>query len=146
MVAGQRRKCSRRTSRGLPSRTQPPTAQRKVRLGPSSFVRAINERSLGSIVLFAEARRQAKELDDEFAATKKLRGPLHGVPFSVKDPCKSPTHFFFSRVRTVLNIHLSDDVAGVDSSIGFSQWTGRPAPEDAHVEFSLASRPPLSLS
>lgn len=30
--------------------------------------------------MFEWAREQAKELDDEFASTKKLRGPLHGVP------------------------------------------------------------------
>lgn len=36
------------------------------------------------IVLFAEALQQAKDLDTEFASTKQLRGPLHGVPISVK--------------------------------------------------------------
>ncbi|KAJ7213570.1 amidase [Mycena pura] len=35
-------------------------------------------------ILFEEALKQAKELDAEFASTKKLRGPLHGVPLSVK--------------------------------------------------------------
>ena len=39
-------------------------------------------------VMFEEARTTAKSLDDEFAATKKLRGPLHGVPVSIKDHCE----------------------------------------------------------
>ncbi len=40
--------------------------------------------------MFKDARVQAKDLDAEFAATKKLRGPLHGVPFSVKVCTRSP--------------------------------------------------------
>ena len=31
-------------------------------------------------VMIGAARQRAAELDVEFAATKKLRGPLHGVP------------------------------------------------------------------
>lgn len=38
-------------------------------------------------VLFEDARERAKELDTEFASTKTLRGPFHGVPVSVKDHC-----------------------------------------------------------
>jgi len=34
------------------------------------------------IVMFDWARKQAKTLDEEFAATGKVRGPLHGVPVS----------------------------------------------------------------
>ncbi len=30
--------------------------------------------------MIGAARQRAAELDAEFAATKKLRGPLHGVP------------------------------------------------------------------
>lgn len=40
------------------------------------------------VVLFGQARKEAEELDQEFAKTGKLRGPLHGVPFSFKDQCK----------------------------------------------------------
>ncbi|KAG2356480.1 hypothetical protein BDR07DRAFT_1491878 [Suillus spraguei] len=40
-------------------------------------------------VLYEDARKQAKELDAEFASTKTLRGPFHGVPVSVKDNCTS---------------------------------------------------------
>ena len=35
-----------------------------------------------SLVFFPRARERAAELDAEFAATGKLRGPLHGVPVS----------------------------------------------------------------
>lgn len=34
---------------------------------------------------FPEAITAAKELDEEFAKTGKPRGPLHGVPVSLKD-------------------------------------------------------------
>ncbi|KAL0953568.1 hypothetical protein HGRIS_004786 [Hohenbuehelia grisea] len=61
-------------------------------------------------VLFDQARRLAKELDDEFAATKRLRGPLHGVPVSVKDQF---------------------EMIGVDASIGFTQWTNKPGAKNA---------------
>ncbi|KAJ7105750.1 amidase [Mycena crocata] len=57
-------------------------------------------------VLFAEALKQAQELDAEFASTKVLRGPLHGVPISIK---------------------------GVDSSMGLSSLLQRPASTDADV-------------
>ncbi len=43
---------------------------------------------LALLVLFAEARAQAKALDDEFTRTGKVRGPLHGVPVSFKDTCE----------------------------------------------------------
>jgi hypothetical protein len=37
---------------------------------------------LMAVVMLGPARQRAAELDAEFAATKKLRGPLHGVPVS----------------------------------------------------------------
>ena len=33
-------------------------------------------------VMLGPARQRAKELDEEFAVAKKLKGPLHGVPVS----------------------------------------------------------------
>ncbi|KAF7359415.1 putative amidase PB8B6.03 [Mycena sanguinolenta] len=45
-------------------------------------------------VLFSQALERARELDVEFASTKKLRGPLHGVPISVKDQCEYYTRKF----------------------------------------------------
>ncbi|KAF8920609.1 amidase signature domain-containing protein [Mucidula mucida] len=59
-------------------------------------------------ILFDEARLQAKELDAEFAATNKIRGPLHGIPFSLK-----VGHRFY------------------DSTAGFSEWANQPAAEHA---------------
>ncbi|KAJ7760504.1 amidase [Mycena metata] len=61
-------------------------------------------------VLFVEALQQAAELDAEFASTKRLRGPLHGVPLSIKDQF---------------------NVAGFDSSMGFSRLLQKPASRDA---------------
>ncbi|KAJ7180614.1 amidase [Mycena filopes] len=61
-------------------------------------------------VLFVEARQQALELDAEFASTGKLRGPLHGVPLSVKE-----------------QYHI----AGFDSSMGYSRLIQKPAARDA---------------
>ncbi len=36
------------------------------------------------LVLFEQALQRARQLDEEYASTKELRGPLHGVPFSAK--------------------------------------------------------------
>ncbi|CAK5279392.1 unnamed protein product [Mycena citricolor] len=69
-------------------------------------------------ILFQQAQQQARELDAEFAATKQLRGPLHGVPISIKD--------LF-------------DIAGFDSSIGFSARLNQPAETDADIVALLKS-------
>ncbi|KAF8639100.1 hypothetical protein AX17_001743 [Amanita inopinata Kibby_2008] len=63
-------------------------------------------------VMFASARKQALILDEEFASSGKLRGPLHGVPISFKDQY---------------------DFAGVDTSLGFTQWTNNPAKKHASL-------------
>lgn len=41
-----------------------------------------------ALVLFEDALNEAKALDEELEATGRLRGPLHGVPVSVKDLCE----------------------------------------------------------
>ncbi|KAF5391534.1 hypothetical protein D9757_002497 [Collybiopsis confluens] len=69
-------------------------------------------------VLFDQALKRAGELDAHFASTKKLVGPLHGVPFSAKDQF---------------------DVANFDSSIGFSAWTNKPADSNAVLIDQLIS-------
>ncbi|KAH7868391.1 amidase signature domain-containing protein [Lentinula edodes] len=69
-------------------------------------------------VLFQQALKLAEELDAEFAVTKKLRGPLHGVPFSAKDQF---------------------NIAGFDTSIGFTTWANRPATTDAVLVSQLIS-------
>lgn len=47
-------------------------------------------------VLFAQAREEAGQLDKLFAVTGKLKGPLHGVPVSLKDQCKLVDRYAFS--------------------------------------------------
>ncbi len=51
--------------------------------------------------LFPEALVAAKRLDEHFAKTGKLVGPLHGVPISLKD---------------------NFNIAGKASSVGFVAW------------------------
>ncbi|KAG9316056.1 amidase signature domain-containing protein [Chiua virens] len=63
-------------------------------------------------VLFEDAKKQVKELDEEFARTGKLRGSLHGVPMSFKD-----------QYETV----------GYDATIGFTHWANKPATGDAFL-------------
>ncbi|KAF9054357.1 amidase [Panaeolus papilionaceus] len=63
-------------------------------------------------VMLEPARQRAKELDQEFASTKKLRGPLHGVPISIKDQF---------------------NIVGYDSTVGFSQWSKNPATKNADL-------------
>ncbi|KAJ6594361.1 amidase [Mycena capillaripes] len=57
-------------------------------------------------VLFDDARKRARELDAEFKATNRLKGPLHGVPISVKDQY---------------------DIQGYDTTIGFTACANKPA-------------------
>ncbi|KAJ3757694.1 amidase signature domain-containing protein [Lentinula raphanica] len=69
-------------------------------------------------VAFQEALKRAGELDAEYAATKVLRGPLHGVPFSAKDQF---------------------DIAGLDTSIGFTSWANNKATANAILVDQLIS-------
>ncbi|KAG0699240.1 amidase signature domain-containing protein [Suillus ampliporus] len=62
--------------------------------------------------LFEDARKQAKELDTEFASTQQVRGPLHGVPVSFKDQY---------------------EIKGHDATIGFTAWANKPSTEDAFL-------------
>ncbi|KAG2356539.1 amidase signature domain-containing protein [Suillus spraguei] len=66
--------------------------------------------------LYEDARKQAKELDAEFASTKTLRGPFHGVPFSIKD---------------------NYQIEGYDATIGFTAWANNPGKKDACVVAQL---------
>jgi len=45
------------------------------------------------VVFFNEAREDARRLDADFAETGLLKGPLHGVPISLKDLCAFRPHF-----------------------------------------------------
>lgn len=59
----------------------------------------------------AGAMRQARALDEDLAGGK-CRGPLHGIPFGIKDII---------------------DVQGLPTAAGFSPWRERVAERDAHV-------------
>ncbi|KAL2815886.1 amidase signature domain-containing protein [Aspergillus granulosus] len=61
-------------------------------------------------VIFDDALAQAQELDREFNRTGRLKGPLHGVPVTVKDQF---------------------NVKGYDSTIGYVGRSFSPATEDA---------------
>ncbi|KAJ5166482.1 uncharacterized protein N7482_005263 [Penicillium canariense] len=61
-------------------------------------------------VVFDEALQQAKKLDEEFSSTHKLKGPLHGVPITLKDQF---------------------DVKGVDTTLGYVGRSFKPASQDA---------------
>ncbi|TEB29057.1 amidase [Coprinellus micaceus] len=63
-------------------------------------------------VFFDKARARAKALDDEFARTGKVSGPLHGVPISIKDQF---------------------EIEGVDLTIGFTQWANNPSTTNADL-------------
>jgi amidase len=60
--------------------------------------------------MFVEALEQARALDRDFQATGKIKGPLHGVPVSIKDQI---------------------NIKGYDTTIGFSAWCNKPASKDA---------------
>lgn len=60
--------------------------------------------------MFDDALKQAKQLDIEYATTKKLRGPLHGIPITLKDQF---------------------NVKGVDTTLGYVGRSFAPAREDA---------------
>lgn len=53
---------------------------------------------------------QAREVDAEFKATQELKGPLHGIPITVKDQF---------------------NVKGVDTTLGYVGRSFAPAREDA---------------
>lgn len=61
-------------------------------------------------ILFEDAIEQAKQLDTEFAETGKLKGPLHGIPITLKDQF---------------------NVKGVDTTLGYVGRSFAPAQGDA---------------
>ncbi|KAL4242437.1 Amidase signature (AS) superfamily protein, partial [Abortiporus biennis] len=63
-------------------------------------------------ILFEDARKQAKALDEEFARTGNLKGPLHGVPISFKD---------------------CFDIVGYDTTMGFTGGINKPAKTNADI-------------
>ncbi|KAF8317467.1 amidase signature enzyme [Clavulina sp. PMI_390] len=63
-------------------------------------------------VMFSDALKEARELDEEYQRTHQIRGPLHGVPCSVKDCFR---------------------VKGVDATLGYTEWANKPSEEDAEL-------------
>lgn len=61
-------------------------------------------------VVFEDALKQARELDDHFKKTGELKGPLHGIPITLKDQF---------------------NIKGVDSTLGYVGRCFQPASEDA---------------
>jgi len=61
-------------------------------------------------VVFQDALQQAKKLDVEFQATRKIKGPLHGIPFTVKD-----------------QFNIKD----IDTTLGYVGRSFNPAQQDA---------------
>ncbi|KAJ5825485.1 hypothetical protein N7474_002623 [Penicillium riverlandense] len=61
-------------------------------------------------VMFEDALKQARQLDAEFQATGKLKGPLHGIPVTLKDQF---------------------NVKGIDTTLGYVGRSFDPANEDA---------------
>ena len=59
--------------------------------------------------MFKTALEEARQLDEEYKATGRLRGPLHGVPISFKDLI---------------------EIRGKDASVGFSRLVGAQWPLD----------------
>lgn len=62
--------------------------------------------------MFDDAITRAKELDEHFAATGKVVGPLHGLPISLKD---------------CFNIH------GYPTSVGFTAWALDPVQTESTI-------------
>jgi amidase len=61
-------------------------------------------------VFFEDALKEAAKLDEYYQAHRKLIGPLHGVPVTLKDQF---------------------DIEGADSTIGYVSRALQPAKEDA---------------
>ncbi|TKY88005.1 hypothetical protein EX895_003101 [Sporisorium graminicola] len=61
-------------------------------------------------IYFDDARKLAAELDAELKATGKVRGPLHGLPMSVKDQFQ---------------------IKGTDATIGYVSYANKPSTSDS---------------
>jgi amidase len=69
-------------------------------------------------VIFEDALRQARELDADFKRSGQLKGPLHGIPVTVKDQF---------------------NVKGYDTTLGYVGRSFQPAGEDAVLVQTLKS-------
>ncbi|OAX84311.1 hypothetical protein ACJ72_01309 [Emergomyces africanus] len=71
-----------------------------------------------SEIVFEEALKQARELDKTFKETGKVKGPLHGIPVTLKDQF---------------------NIKGVDTTLGYVGRSFSPATEDAVLVQMLKS-------
>ncbi|GKZ33710.1 hypothetical protein AbraIFM66950_003742 [Aspergillus brasiliensis] len=69
-------------------------------------------------IFFDRALARAKELDDILEKTGKVKGPLHGLPVSIKDRF---------------------DVEGFDTTVGWVGLVGKPAKSSSSIALSLES-------
>ena len=74
--------------------------------------------------MFTTALEEAKQLDEEYKATGRLRGSLHGVPISFKDQF---------------------EIVGKDASIGFSRLVDAHGSQVAILTYSSWQLVPQSL-
>ncbi|RFU82170.1 amidase [Trichoderma arundinaceum] len=65
-----------------------------------------------TVVMFGDAIKRAKEVDEHFAATGKILGPLHGLPISLKD---------------------CFNIRGYPTSVGFTAWALDPVQTESTV-------------
>ncbi|KAK5103999.1 hypothetical protein LTR62_003713 [Meristemomyces frigidus] len=65
-----------------------------------------------TVIMFDNALKQAKKLDDHFSRTGTTLGPLHGLPISLKD---------------------NFNIIGYRSSVGFCAWAPEPAKEESTI-------------
>ncbi|KAF9453524.1 amidase signature enzyme [Macrolepiota fuliginosa MF-IS2] len=63
-------------------------------------------------IMFDSARERAKALDIEFVSSGNVKGPLHGVPVSIKEQF---------------------EITGFDTSVGFTRWANNPAKINADI-------------
>lgn len=72
-----------------------------------------------SEIFFDSALEAARNLDAEYEASGVVRGPLHGLPVSLKDCFK---------------------VAGTDATIGYTAFANQPTPEGEESEITKIMR------
>jgi amidase len=70
-------------------------------------------------IFFDEALRRAEELDDYYKKHKKVVGPLHGIPISLKDQV---------------------NIEGLETSIGYVGLLGKPATRDQESTIAVLLR------
>src|SRR6266404_1509544 len=73
-------------------------------------------------VFFEEAKEEARKLDAEFAKTGELKGPLHGVPMSLKDSCELVHPCGGMPTEAPTGRYVKVRVMGDGSKTGYTRW------------------------